>query len=103
MISGREPADSAFWGMGMFRRVGLWGLAGLGVACFWVTIGILSGPAYSFSRWAIAVITAPASLLGRTMPLAYYSFALLNAATYGMLGLGAELIMRQHRQRRSLR
>ena len=86
----------------MLRRIALWGLAGLGVACFWVTIGILSGPAYSFARWAVAVITAPASLLGRAIPLAYYSFALLNAAFYGLLGFGAELIARQYRQRRGL-
>jgi len=84
----------------MFRRVALWGLAGLGVACFWVTFGILAGPSHNIGRWAIAAITAPAALLGRTMPLAYHTFALMNAAIYVVLGLGAELILRQHRSLR---
>jgi hypothetical protein len=90
-------------GMGMVRRIGLWGLAGLGVACFWVTFGILAGPNYNIGAWTIAAITAPASLLGRAMPLAYHSFALLNAAIYGVLGLCSEIVLRQHRQRRGLR
>jgi len=81
----------------MLRRVALWGLSGLGVACFWVTLGILAGPSHNIGRWAIAAITAPASLLGRLMPLAGYKFALLNAAIYGVLGLGAELIRRHRR------
>jgi len=87
-----------YWGM--FRRVALWGLAGLGVACFWVTFGILAGPSHNIGRWAIAAITAPAALLGRMMPLAYHTFALVNAAIYVVLGLGAELIRRQHRSLR---
>ena len=87
----------------MVRRIGFWGLAGLGVACFWVTFGILAGPGYNIGAWTIAVITAPASLLGRTMPLANLSFAILNAAIYGVFGLGAEIILRQHRHRHSLR
>jgi hypothetical protein len=86
----------------MFQRIGFWGLAGLGVACFWVTFGILAGPSFNVGAWTIAAITAPASLLARAIPLAYHSFALLNAAIYVVLGLGAELIMRQYRQRRGL-
>ena len=86
----------------MLRRICFWGLAGLGVACFWVTFGILAGPNSNIGVWTIAAITAPASLLGRAVPLAYHSFALLNAACYGVLGLCAEIILRQHRHRRGL-
>jgi hypothetical protein len=43
-------------------------------------------------RLTIVAVTAPASLIDRAMPLAYYWFILLNAAFYPLAGLTAELL-----------
>ena len=85
----------------MNRRIGLWVLLGIVVACCWVAIGFLAGPAYNPGRSTIAAITAPASLLGRRMPLGMLSFVLLNGGVYGVLGLAIESLCRslQIRQR----
>ena len=76
----------------MNRRIGLWVLLGIVVACCWVAIGFLAGPAYNPGRSTIAAITAPASLLGRKMPLGMLSFVLLNGGLYGILGLASEAL-----------
>lgn len=82
----------------MKRRIGLWALSGLAVACCWVIAGVVTAPTYNLGRWTVAAITAPASLIGRVIPLAYYWFILLNAAAYALVGLTAELLWRHHRQ-----
>jgi hypothetical protein len=46
---------------------------------------------YTLGRSSIVAITAPASLVGRTMPLAYYWFILLNGVAYALFGLVIEL------------
>jgi hypothetical protein len=46
---------------------------------------------YNLSRSSLVAITAPASLLGRAMPLKYYWFILLNGVAYAVLGLTSEL------------
>lgn len=79
----------------MKYRIGWWALAGLVVACTWFIIGLLTWPNYNLGRWTIVALTAPASLLGRAVPLAYYWFILLNAAVYAMFGLAVELLRRQ--------
>lgn len=78
----------------MKRRIGLWTLSGFTVACFWVIYGMITFPNPSFGRMAIVAISAPASLLGRAVPLAYYWFILLNAAAYALVGLATELLWR---------
>jgi hypothetical protein len=78
----------------MSRRIGLWVLLGIMVACCWVTIGFLAGPTYNPGRSTIAAITAPASLLGRKMPLGMLAFVLLNGGLYGVLGLAIESLRR---------
>ena len=74
----------------MKRRIGLWMLGGVVVACVWVVLAALTGPNHNFGRRTIAAITAPASLLGLMVPLAYYWFILLNAAIYALVGLVVE-------------
>jgi len=59
---------------------------------------MVAAPNYNLGRWTVAAITAPASLIGRAIPLAYYWFILLNAAAYALIGLAAELLWRHHRQ-----
>ena len=54
------------------------------------------GPNHNLGRWTVVAITAPASLLGRTIPLAYYWFILLNAVTYALFGLATEALRRHH-------
>jgi hypothetical protein len=74
----------------MKRRITLWMLFGILVACSWVTIALLAGPSYNPGQSTIAVITAPAALLGRKMPLSIWWFILLNGGLYGIVGLMIE-------------
>ncbi len=76
----------------MKRRLGLWALIGLAVACCWFFISLILPPAYMYNlgHSSIVAITAPASLLGRVMPLAYYWFILLNGVAYLFVGLATE-------------
>jgi hypothetical protein len=76
----------------MKRRVGLWALIGLAVAFFWFIYSTGTAPNPALGRSLLVAITAPASLIGRSMPLAYYWFILLNAAIYAVVGLAAELL-----------
>jgi len=78
----------------MNRMVTLWMLIGLAVACCWVVMGILIGPSYNLGHLTFVAITAPASLLGRKMPLGVVWFVLLNGGLYALLGLTIDLIRR---------
>ena len=81
----------------MGRNIGIWTFIGFIVACGWVGIGIALGPSYNLGHSTLVSITAPASLLGRRVPLTFYWFILLNAATYAVVGLGTEFLWRHHR------
>jgi hypothetical protein len=78
----------------MKRRLGLWALMGLAVALCWFLITLMLGPgsASNLGRSPIVAVTAPAILLGRAMPLAYYWFILLNGLAYALIGLATELL-----------
>ena len=76
----------------MKRRITLWALLGAVVASFWVLFGIATAPNPGMTHWTVIAITAPASLLGQSVPLTYYAFILLNAAFYALLGLAAETL-----------
>ena len=81
----------------MGRNIGAWALVGFIVACCWVVIGMVVGPSYNLGRSTLVSITAPASFLGRRVPLTFYWFILLNAVVYAVVGLGTEVLRRQHR------
>jgi hypothetical protein len=81
----------------MSRNIGIWALVGFIVACCWVVIGIAAGASYNLGLSTVVAITAPASLVGRRIPLTFYWSILLNAAIYAMVGLGTEVLRRQHR------
>jgi len=81
----------------MSRNIGSWALIGFIVACSWAVIGIALGPSYNLGHSTLASITAPASYLGRRVPLTFYWFILLNSAIYAVVGLGTEFLRRQHR------
>jgi hypothetical protein len=81
----------------MIRRIGLWAFIGLVVACCWMIVGTIAGPGYNLGRSTLVAITAPASLLGRRIPLGFYWFILLNAGTYALVGIVAEGLHPRHR------
>ena len=81
----------------MGRNIGMWALIGFVVACGWVGIGIALGPSYNLGHSTLASITAPASFLGRRVPLSFYWFILLNAAIYAVIGFGTEFLRRHLR------
>ena len=76
----------------MKRRISLWALLGSSVASFWVLYVVATAPNSSLTHSSVLAITAPASLLGRSMPQAYYAFILLNGCFYALIGLAAELL-----------
>jgi hypothetical protein len=76
----------------MSRNIGIWALIGFIVACCWAVIGIALGPSYNLGHPTLILITAPASYLGRRVPLTSYWFILLNTAMYAV-----EFLRRQHR------
>src|SRR5690242_2796877 len=78
----------------MNRRISLWALAGFAVGCFWFAYSLITWPNSHLGRSLLVAITAPASVLGRFMPLAFYWFILLNAAAYALFGLATELVRR---------
>ena len=84
----------------MKQRIALWTLAGFVVACAWVLFIAAMGPETGLrlqSRpfyWALAYVTAPASLLGHHFPLKDYWFVLLNTLIYGLAGFAVELVRR---------
>ncbi len=80
----------------MCRRIGLWALAGLAIACFWVIFSLIVSRGVNFGHWTITAISAPASLL-RNRPVTWYEFILLNAAIYGLVGLAVEPFFRRLR------
>ena len=81
----------------MIRRISLWMLVGIVIACCWAVIALLAGPNYNLGRSLAVAITAPASLLGRTEPLGVASFILLNAVPYAIVGCAIELIRQSRR------
>jgi hypothetical protein len=76
----------------MKRRISLWALLGSSVASFWVLYVVATAPNSSLTHSSILTITAPASLLGRSMPQTYYTFILLNGCFYALIGLATELL-----------
>lgn len=83
----------------MKRRLSMWALAGVAIACCWAAIGLFAGPAYNLGRSTVAAVTAPAAIFGRRAPLSVASFILLNGMIYVTVGLAAELARRLHSSR----
>jgi len=80
----------------MNRTIVIWMLIGVAVACFWVGLGMILGPSYNLGRSNFVAITAPASLIGRQMPIKMLSFVLLNGVVYAAVGLQAASLRRSH-------
>lgn len=83
----------------MNRRISFWFVIGIVVACLWVLVAYAAGPSYNLGRSTLVAVTAPASLVGRSIPLAMPWFILLNGALYAGVGFAAELLRTPHRYR----
>jgi hypothetical protein len=85
----------------MVRTVVYWALAGFVVAWGWVMFGARQGFHANFGKWVIVSVTAPASIVGRSMnmPVTWYQFILLNAAMYAVAGLGFGAVLKIYRHR----
>ena len=81
----------------MRKRIALWALIGAVVVCFW-TLARMIFPQYNIGHWPVVAMSVPVALIGRTIPLTYYEVAILNAATYALLGFAVEPFVRRHRQ-----
>jgi hypothetical protein len=81
----------------MKRRIAWWAFSGLAVACCLALYGLAAAPDINLGRSLVVAIIAPASLLGRRMPVAWYWAILLNGAVYALCGVAAELVRRRLR------
>ena len=81
----------------MRRRISLWALCGAVVASCWVLYSLANWPTLGSAYRPAVEITAPASLLGRSIPLAYYWFILLNAVVYALVGTAVDPLRRLRR------
>jgi len=77
-------------------RILLWVLAGFTVACCWVLVGMVIPRGVNFGIWPITAVTAPASAICRLIhaPIKWWEFVAMNGAVYGVIGLGAEPLLR---------
>lgn len=74
----------------MKTRIFFWALTGALVAGFW-TLLTMTLPQFDFGQSLALAVTIPASrLIPRSIPLTYYQVALINAATYALIGLVVE-------------
>ena len=78
----------------MGRRIVFWMLIGLGVASCWAVIAALIPLTHNPGRSTAVWITAPASLIGRRMPLGMWWFILLNGGVYAVVGSAIEILRR---------
>lgn len=76
----------------MSRRIAFWAFAGFTVACIWVIVGFLIPRGVQFGKWPITAITAPASILARSVnfPISWYAFVGVNTVLYALIGLAVE-------------
>ena len=81
----------------MKRRISLWALCGALVASCWVLYALATWPNLGIAYRTAVEITAPASLIGRSVPLAYYWFILLNALVYALVGTAVDPLRRLRR------
>jgi hypothetical protein len=72
----------------MNRRITLWLVAGLLIACFWAVMGFVLGPNYNLGASTLVGITAPVAFF--RFPLGMTLAILLNGALYALVGIVIE-------------
>jgi hypothetical protein len=70
----------------MVRRICLWMLIGIMVACCWAIVAALAGPTYNLGRWAVVGITALRHLSGGRCRLTYFGLFSSMAVCMQLLG-----------------
>ncbi len=86
----------------MLRRIGVWALCGAVVALFWAAAFYFLGPSFGrypsqfavlqyLSHSLLITLSVPLGLLGHHWSITWYLTALINAATYALVGLSVEL------------
>jgi hypothetical protein len=81
----------------MVKRIALWTFVGYVIASAWVFYSLVPNNALNLFRSNLLAITAPASLLGRSLAMKYYWFVALNAAIYALVGLAIEPLLHLRR------
>jgi len=76
----------------MNRKILIWGVVGMAVACTWARVTLFAAPHFNLGRSATVSITAPVALLGRRMPIGVGSSIMLNGCFYAIAGLVFELM-----------
>ena len=89
----------------MKRRILIWASAGFVAACCWVLYTFITPPERLLTNLRepfvefIGYATCPIAFAARHFPLHYWWVPLINAATYALIGLIAELIIGVTRSR----
>lgn len=92
----------------MAKRIAIWALAGTIVAAAWGIYFffpakfVFPGSDSNLAGWMVVYITIPAAMIARhvQMPITIYQSIMINAATYTLIGLAFELIVRARRSSR---
>lgn len=87
----------------MKRHIAIWAAVGVLVVVFWTVYISATLPTPLSSQgvmWTLVYLTCPIAL-AHSYPLGFYLVLLVNAATYGMIGVAVETI-RRHGQTRSM-
>jgi len=86
----------------MKRRIAIWASLGFFVACCWVLYTFETPPSYLMITMrepvveALLFITCPLVFAGRrSFPLPFWGVPLMNAVTYALIGLIAEVWCRK--------
>ena len=84
----------------MKYRIGMWAIAGFLVAGFWALFAVATFPATPERMrdvWTVVCVTCPVAMLGMHYPISIYIALVVNAVTYGLIGLAVESLRKQLR------
>ncbi len=85
----------------MKRRIAIWASAGFLIACCWILYTFVTPPDRLIMTMrepfveAVAFTSCPIVIAGRYFPLHFWWVPLINAATYAVIGLVAEILRRK--------
>jgi len=87
----------------MKRRISIWATVGFLVACGWVLYSFVMPPDHFIATMrqplveAAVITSCPICFAGRYFPLSFWAVPLINAATYAVVGLLVEALVRRKR------
>jgi hypothetical protein len=84
----------------MKYRIAMWATAGFLVAVFWALFAAArfasSGESIR-NAWTLVCLTCPVAIAGMHHPISLYESLVVNAGTYGAVGLAVETLRKQLR------